>query len=184
MGVWVGVGVGAGGVWRRVVVCAARRPVQVVHGLSVLFSYLISYRNLPSGGPRQYIIRRLSASTHPVACELQRIRDHFQIRFENRKEAAGRTAHAIPTRSHANANVVAGGSAEKRCTWIDELAFLPRARVPVACSYPAHALGKHSRTSPSSPVGSHYSDALHALSCTWSAKLAICSQSRSDPRPS
>ena len=38
---WVGVGVGAGGVWRRVVVCAARRPVRVVHGLSVLFSYLI-----------------------------------------------------------------------------------------------------------------------------------------------
>ena len=33
---------GAGGVWRRVVVCAARRPVWVVHGLSVLFSYLIS----------------------------------------------------------------------------------------------------------------------------------------------
>ena len=41
VGVWVGVGVGAGGVWRRVVVCAARRPVWVVHGLSVLFSYLI-----------------------------------------------------------------------------------------------------------------------------------------------
>ena len=32
---------GAGGVWRRVVVCAARRPVWVVRGLSVLFSYLI-----------------------------------------------------------------------------------------------------------------------------------------------
>ena len=37
----MGVGVGAGGVWRRVVVCAARRPVRLVHGLSVLFSYLI-----------------------------------------------------------------------------------------------------------------------------------------------
>ena len=39
--VGAGVGVGAGGVWRRVVVCAARRPVRVVHGLSVLLSYLI-----------------------------------------------------------------------------------------------------------------------------------------------
>ena len=59
-----------------------------------------------------------------------------------------RTAHAIPPdahTAHANvvANVVAGGSAEKRCTWIDELAFLPRARVPVACAYPAHAFAKH-----------------------------------------
>ena len=41
LGVWVGVGVGAGGVWRRVVVCAARRPVWGVHGLSVRISYLI-----------------------------------------------------------------------------------------------------------------------------------------------
>ena len=30
-------GVGAGGVWRRVVVCAVRRPVWVVHGFSVQF---------------------------------------------------------------------------------------------------------------------------------------------------
>ena len=40
-GVGMGGGAGAGGVWRRVVVGAARRPVWVVHGLSVLFSYLI-----------------------------------------------------------------------------------------------------------------------------------------------
>ena len=72
-------------------------------------------------------------------------------RFENRKEPQGSCRQAgrltRSRRAHnANANVVACGSAEKRCTWIDELAFLPRARVPVACSYPAHALAKHIHT--------------------------------------
>ena len=64
VGVWVGVGrVGAGGVWRRVVVCAARRAVWVVHGLSVLFSYVLTpslYTML------SYLIRTPVATTaHP-----------------------------------------------------------------------------------------------------------------------
>ena len=66
VGVWVGVGVGAGGVWRRVVVCAARRPVRVVHGLSVLFSYLVlSYLIFPS--PHDLLLFRVSSAhdLHP-----------------------------------------------------------------------------------------------------------------------
>ena len=46
VGVWVGMGVGAGGVWRRVVVCAARRAVRVVQDFfTVLYLYvmLLSY---------------------------------------------------------------------------------------------------------------------------------------------
>ena len=137
----------------------------------------------PGAAPKQYYttMQRLNHSTLRTSEDSRRFADKI-------RESQGSCRQGRLTRSrrahNANANVVACGSAEKRCTWIDEIAFLPRARVPVACSYPAHALGKHSRTSPSSPVGSHYSDALHALSCTWSAKLAICSQSRSDPRPS
>ena len=35
-------GRGGGGVWWRVVVCAARRPVRVIHGLTVHFSIYLS----------------------------------------------------------------------------------------------------------------------------------------------
>ena len=43
-----GASLGAGGVGRRVVLCAARRPVRVVHGLSVLFSSIILSLILPA----------------------------------------------------------------------------------------------------------------------------------------
>ena len=69
VGVWVGVGVGAGGVWRRVVVCAARRPVWVVQRLSVLFSYLILSYLAPSRrgavlAPSQRVLEALQVKIH------------------------------------------------------------------------------------------------------------------------
>ena len=57
---------GRGGVWWRVVVCAARRPVRVVHGLSVrvflrlIYLILSSFLPVPVPPPALYLLRLAS----------------------------------------------------------------------------------------------------------------------------